>query len=258
MIDDIRENRIRAYWEDPDTVSMYDEYLATLEAEMVAGHVRPDDHLLDLGCGDGTGSRFLRQRCRSYVGVDLSRRMLSRFALREPGWPLVLADLRALPFGRATRWPFTAVVAQRVLVNLPNAATQEAAIRRLASWVPPGGRLLLCEAFREGVERLNALRTHLGCKPLAPAWHNVHLDRATTARALAGTMDLVIEQDLSVYYFLTRVVHQALVGDAYPEWNSPINRIAFQIARSPEAPAIAGYSTILLQVWQARSIEERS
>jgi hypothetical protein len=116
----------------------------------------------------------------------------------------------------------------------------------------PHGRLLICEAFREGVERLNALRVHLGCDPISPKWHNVHLDRALTARALESTLDLTAEEDLSVYYFLTRVVHQALVGKSSPKWNSPINRIAFQIATSAEAPLITGYSTIALQVWQRR------
>jgi SAM-dependent methyltransferase len=231
---------------------MYDQYLATLEAEMLARHIGPEDLVLDLGCGDGTGSQAYRRRCRAYVGLDRSRMMLARFAEREPDCDLVRADLRALPVGHGSRPTFTVVLTQRALINLPDAAAQDAVLRRLPALLHPGGRLLICEAFREGVERLNALRVHLGCEPISPQWHNIHLDRALTARALEDRMDLIAEEDLSVYYFLTRVVHQALAGEAYPRWDSLLNRIALEIARSEKAPPLSGYSTIVLQVWRAR------
>jgi SAM-dependent methyltransferase len=255
MLSESRDARIRAYWEDPASESMYDKYLAALEAEMIARHVRPEDRVLDLGCGDGTGSQACRGRCASYVGLDRSQTMLTRFATREVGSLLIQGDLRALPVPRVNRPVFTSVLTQRALINLPDAAAQEEVLRRLPDLLTDGGRLLLCEAFHEGVERLNALRVHLGCELISPKWHNVHLDRTLTARVLGGRMDLIAEEDLSVYYLLTRVVHQALVGDAVPKWDSPINRIAFEIARSGEAPAITGYSTIVLQVWQGQDAE---
>ena len=252
MIDEERDVRIRAYWEDLRTESMYDGYLAMLEARMLARYVRAGDTVLDLGCGDGTGSRIYRRRCRSYVGLDRSKSMLARFMKREPGCRLIRGDLRALPLPRACEARFTTVITQRSLINLPDAAAQEKVIGELPGLLQPHGRLLLCEAFREGVEHLNALRVHLGCDPILPKWHNVHLDRALTTRALGSTLDLAVEEDLSLYYLLTRVVHQALIGKSSPKWDSPINRIAFQIANSAEAPLLTGYSTIVLQVWQRR------
>jgi hypothetical protein len=65
-------------------------------------------------------------------------------------------------------------------------------------------------------------------------------------------MHLEKEEDLSCYYFLTRVVHQALVGEAVPQWNSPINRIAFKIAKSGKTPDFKGFSTIMLQIWRRK------
>lgn len=247
-----RDSRIWAYWEDPETQSMEDQYLASLEAEMLARHIREDDVVLDIGCGDGTGSQVYRKHCRRYVGLDRSVTRLANFASREPGCILIRGDLRFFPFKFSTGH-FTAVISQRSLINLPDRATLEEVLRQASSLVLPGGRFLICEAFQEGLDKLNALRTRLGSKPIQPKWHNIYLDRDLTNRVL-GVMglELVEEEDLSVYYFLTRVVHQALVGKTVPVWDSPMNKIAYEIARSRESPSFKGLSTIILQVWRKR------
>jgi SAM-dependent methyltransferase len=245
------DTKIRAYWEDPETPSAEDGHLATLEAEMLARHVGEHDVVLDLGCGDGTGTPAFRQRGDGYVGFDRSATRLAAFAAREPGTRLVRADLRALPLAGSSR--FGVIISQRALINLPSVAEQEDVLRALPDLLVPGGRLLVCEAFREGLEGLNALRAHLGSPPIPPRWHNIHLDRELTARVLGSSMDLVAEEDLSIYFFLTRVIHQALVAPEAPAWDSRFNRIAVEVARSSDAPPMHGYSTILLQVWRRPS-----
>lgn len=39
--------------------------------------LKPDDSLLELACGNGSSSRFLFDRCRDYLGVDLSEYLIS-------------------------------------------------------------------------------------------------------------------------------------------------------------------------------------
>jgi SAM-dependent methyltransferase len=53
--------------------------------------------IADLGCGAG---RYLDEIGRPLVGVDVTAAMLALASRR--GYPLVRADLEALPFGRAT------------------------------------------------------------------------------------------------------------------------------------------------------------
>jgi SAM-dependent methyltransferase len=49
--------------------------------------------VLDVGCGNGVFTLYLRDRCRSVTGVDFSARMLSE----NPCQPLIQADVEHLP-----------------------------------------------------------------------------------------------------------------------------------------------------------------
>lgn len=49
--------------------------------------------VLDVGCGNGVFTLYLRDRCRSVTGIDFSARMLSE----NPCQPLIQADVSHLP-----------------------------------------------------------------------------------------------------------------------------------------------------------------
>ncbi len=249
---DERDTQISAYWENFTTTSMNDTYVATLETEMMARYIHAEDRILDLGCGDGTGSLGYRKICPNYVGLDRSLKMLSVFNEREPGLPLARCDLRFLPLSPHQAMPFNVVITQRSLINLPDAESQEIVLRQLPAFLRPGGRLLICEAFRDGAEHINALRTQFGFKAIPARWHNVHLERSLTERVLSPAMHLLAEEDLSMYFFLTRVVKQITHGDVPLGWDDPFNKMAYELARSPHAPRFKGYSHISLQVWVKR------
>ena len=91
---DERDVQIQAYWENYNTTSMNDTFVATLETEMLARYIGPDDSVLDLGCGDGTGSQGYRKICPHYSDIDRSMKMLNTFTNREPVKKLVRSDLR--------------------------------------------------------------------------------------------------------------------------------------------------------------------
>ncbi|HWB82795.1 MAG TPA: class I SAM-dependent methyltransferase [Bryobacteraceae bacterium] len=54
--------------------------------------------VLDVGCGNGVFTLYLKDRCRSVVGVDFSPRMLSE----NPCRPLLQADAASLPVPTAS------------------------------------------------------------------------------------------------------------------------------------------------------------
>jgi SAM-dependent methyltransferase len=251
-MDNDRDQKISAYWEDPQTSSMNDKYIATLETEMIRRHIPAGARVLDLGCGDGSGSVGYRAGVRSYFALERSWKMLREFQAREGGIPMVRGDLRALPFSRDPKHLFPVVITQRALINLPDEAAQEEVLNILPELVQPGGSLLLCEAFREGSQNLNALRQHLGFDPIPARWHNVHLTHPQVEKVLSPRLELAAEEDLSTYFFLTRVVNQALSGNVPLEWDRPFNKIAFDISQSGLGPQIRGWSHITLQVWKKK------
>ena len=68
--------------------------------------------------------------------------------------------------------------------------------------------------------------------PSHARWHNVHLTHPLVENVLSPRLELTAEEDLSTYFFLTRVVNQALSGNVPLDWDRPFNKIAFDISQS--------------------------
>ena len=79
-----------------------------------AGKPLAELRVLDDGCGFGAGVEYLRSQGIEAVGVDIGWRS-REWAQREPAWPYVRADGRALPFADAS---FDAVVSFGVIEHV--------------------------------------------------------------------------------------------------------------------------------------------
>jgi SAM-dependent methyltransferase len=103
---------------------------------------RPDDRVLDAGCGTGRALPCLRRAVGpggTVIGVDLTPQMLEaavRAGRREAG-ALLLADAARLPLLDAV---VDAVLAAGLVGHLPD---PQGALRELARVTRPGGRLAL-------------------------------------------------------------------------------------------------------------------
>jgi len=112
--------------------------------------LRPDEHLLDVGCGDGFVTRLLAAqlpRGRA-VGVDASPRMIAQAAAADDHVQFVLADARDLPF----RAEFDVVVSFNALHWVRE---QQRALGSIAAAARPGARVLVqvvCAGDRPSLE----------------------------------------------------------------------------------------------------------
>ena len=96
-----------------------------------------DASLLDLGCGGGQDAGNLRQRGYRVVGLDRTSALLLAGRRRDPSLPLVLADLRQLPFQEMS---FDGLWAAASLMHLPKPVARRV-LTGLCSLVRPGGVL---------------------------------------------------------------------------------------------------------------------
>jgi len=103
--------------------------------------------ILDLGCGDGIPiSRFLVREGFDVVALDSSPEMIARYRAHFPDVPTRCTRAEEADFPTES---FEAVVAWGVLFHLPE-AKQRVVVRKVASWLKPGGLFLFTSAEVEG------------------------------------------------------------------------------------------------------------
>jgi len=137
-----------------------------------------------------------------------------------------VGDVRTLAEPTET---YDALVAVRVIINLPDWNTQRAALSECARVLKPGGRLLLSEATLQGWRNLNAFRQERRLPPIPMPPFNRYLDQELVVDALSPACELVELVNFSSTYFVgTRVLKPVLaqtleidldVANPDMEWN---------------------------------------
>lgn len=122
-------------------------FLSLFELPATLGplRLRPDDQVVEVGCGTGRFTLPLAERCARVLAIDHSleslrvlKEKLPRSAVGRVS--LIQADASRLPL--APGWA-TAAVSCQMLEHLPTAPLRAAAIAEMARVLPPGGRLAI-------------------------------------------------------------------------------------------------------------------
>ena len=156
--DDIAERFAGAYKRSPafqDRLKIW--------SDLIEAHVRPNDAVIDMGCGPGLFSMLAAQRGAQVLGIDGSARMieLCRESAASSGVSNLafdVADIAALD-DRAPR-SLNVILCSSVLEYVPDLDRQ---LARFARLLRPGGTLIVsmpnAQSFYRRIERLAFLLT---------------------------------------------------------------------------------------------------
>jgi SAM-dependent methyltransferase len=238
------DTQVKAFWDrraqDPSNndsdVTHRDIWQRWLEIETLKRYLRPDDRLLDVGCGAGYTTRLLAPLVRETVGVDYSGSMIerARAAADHPTLTFDVSDVMTLEPRAAstsgTLGTFDVVVSSRCLINLGGWPEQQQALRNIAEMLKPGGRFLFLEGLADGRDGLNRMRVASGLESMPKVWHNVDFVEQELRAFLEPLFTVRERRHFGVYDFVARIVHPLLVAPEAPQYEARINEVGARLA----------------------------
>ena len=261
----LNEDEICDYWRSQASsfghdhrASWADLYAINLEIEEISRRLRDGTRVLDIGCANGFSTISYAQRLTIEIkGVDYIPEMIAAAKARLSSTPAPLmgavtfatGDIMALdePDGY-----YDTAIVTRVIINLGQRENQIAAIRKAAKTIKSGGALLLSEATREGLQRLNVFRSEWGLAPIPEPPFNNYVDEELVHTAAPDLLNLEeISNFASTYFVGTRVIKPLLAdaignkidsGRAEMEWNRFFSLL----------PAAGDYGTQKLFIFRRR------
>ena len=202
----------RALTEPDDAkVNIADTVQRDLELDFVLKHVPVDAKILEVGCGNGyLTERLLTGRSGHVDSFDFSENMIARARATVGQAFNRFFHGSVLEPGTCEAGHYDVAICVRVLINLRNLGEQSLAIANIASWLRPGGKLILVEGFKDGFDALNHVRSRCDMPNLEPASINFYSWRHELWPAIDARFECVDEFHTGMFDFLTRVVYPRL------------------------------------------------
>lgn len=164
---------------------------------LIERYARPDDRVIDAGCGAGTLS-FEAARVTAHVdGIDGAERMieLARASAAEHGVANVSFEVALFETLSDRAGEYDLVLCSSVLEYLPDLRTE---IERLTRLLRPGGRLILSlPNGRSHYRRLEALAWKLTGRPL----YYRHVRHVPTSTEVGGILEQLGFDVLETVYY---------------------------------------------------------
>lgn len=207
-----------------------------LEINAISKHIRNGMVVAEFGCGNGTTAlELLRRHDIELHCFDFSPAMIEsacKLAMDAGMGDRIhfeIGDVRDEP---SLAKKFDVIYSERMIINLPDWESQVRAIRYLIRLLNQGGRYLMCENSRVGLDNLNKLRVSAGLEAISPPWHNVYLvDDLVASLVTPGAKLVDVDSFSATYYFLSRVVNAWLATKEgkQPSYDAPLNQLALNL-----------------------------
>jgi ubiquinone/menaquinone biosynthesis C-methylase UbiE len=222
----LNEDEVRDYWRNQAVTfasdhraSWTDVHAMNLEIAEISKRLCDGMSVIDIGCANGFSTlRYAKRFNITIKGVDYipemiaaaKEQLLAQSARLKGKASFKVGDIKALD--ESTGKYDTAVIT-RVIINLPDREKQIAAIRESSRVIRSGGRLLLSEATREGLQQLNTFRSEWGLEPIPEPPFNNYVDEQLIRTAAPDLLELEEISNFSSTYFVgTRVLKPLLAN----------------------------------------------
>lgn len=227
---------------DDARVNIHDTVQRDLELDFVLAHLPAAGRVVEVGCGNGYVTQQLRGRAGHVDAFDFAENMVDRARATYGETNNRFFHGSVLDGRTCEAGAYDAAICVRVLINLRDLQEQLTAVRNLAHWLKPGGKLILVEGYRDGFEGLDRLRTECSLPKLVPAAINHYSRLSELWPEIARSFECVDEFHTGTFDFLTRVVLPRLAepdqGDLWNGFHGKIEEVARHF-NPPDMKALA-------------------
>lgn len=252
LVKDSWESVAAHYGMRPDG-NMRDQYARKLNTQETLKYIAEGDRIIDVGCGNGVATVEYARVADYTLGVDYVEAFVEAAAalrkeLVDAGkLEFAVADVTDLGPIKEQYGQFDKVVCERTLINLSCWDEQRSALGELLGLLRLGGHLLLSEVTIQGHERVDKLRTRYGLEPLEKHWNNIYIDEpALFAYMSSHECQLVHSESFSLYVLLSKVLNAFLALPYEPNFDDPINKLAFELSEDFSIQEKIGHTVFFL------------
>ena len=212
-----------------------DPFLVELENNFIITSLksRKIKNLLDIGCGNGQRtimfSRFVK---RHTTGIDYSANMIDQAKMLLSKQPFSIRKKISFEVSDIQKFEgkekFDAIISCRCFINQTSYENQIKLFKSLNKILSSRGSLIIAEGSHEGYTYLNSLRKQFGLKPIKIPWYNLPIKEKIILPKIKNLFKISNLKRLGAYYYLTRVIHPALVYPKNPNPKSKINELSMK------------------------------
>lgn len=245
----------RAMENDGDLITHRDLFQKKLELDLIAPHLKPNMHLLEVGCGNGYITEFLSEKVAQIDAFDISDEMIKRAKQRLSSKNNCRFFIGGLPEPSLNELEpqYDAALSVRVLINLPNREAQSKAIDWIASKLKQGGKLLLLEGSQDGLEALNNIRSAAGLSLLKAPSFNKNINRAWLEDTVCRNFKITSKSSIGMYDYLTRFFYPLLVGENNVQYNTDFHKAALEASKiTPDDENMFQFSRLHIYILEKR------
>lgn len=201
--------------------TMADLTTRRLEIANIIQYLKNGEKCLEVGCGNGSGSiEISKIKKIDLTCVDFSHDLIALAQKQSKAGikgKVTFGEQDILKLDIKNK--FDCVFTERCIINLLKWDDQKKALKNMAQALKRGGKLILLEAYRDGLSELNRAREEIGLSSIPPAYHNLHLDKSLVIDFLKSEKLKFVEENnfLSSHYFGSRILYPALTKVAKKE-----------------------------------------
>jgi SAM-dependent methyltransferase len=209
---------------------------------------KKNNHLLDIGCGNGVSTFFFAPFSKKVTAIDYSKNLIKnakKFQKVKNFKKLVKScdynDLKTsyqninFEHGNILNLSdyinkFDLAVCSRVLINLGTPNQQKQAMKNVYDSLKKNSLFIVNEVEAGNHKKLSKLREANGLESLEKYWHNLYLKEKTFLRdAKKMGFKLVKKMQYGEYQILSKVMYPKMIEPQTPNFMSKFNKFAADI-----------------------------